>query len=295
MMPIAYPEIGFVRRASGRLSGSRWIARHSTTYEKCRLDPDFSEFVYNTCIYALAVAAIILVAGTAIAVLASARGIQYWGTYTPLYTIAVAIAAMPVIFYGRLWSVTSLKDYRGALVDSSMVYAVGLMLAMASFNVPVKRIFLNLSNLSEVYGKELSLEATYVLSLVEEDGMDVLSAMRKAQASSPSLLWQELLIGITAVYSSGGKLKDYLDGRYRMLSEKKMIDVRRYNETVQGMASVYLSAIGIASIFVAILNLVFNMTGMASGNTLVWIDAAVIVPLGSFTIARLLKAASPEV
>ena len=295
MMPTVCPEIGLVRRASGRLSSSRWLARYSTTYEKCRLDLDFSEFVYSTCIYALAVATMVLVAGAVIAVLASARGVQYWGTYTPVYTIGVALATMTLIFYGRLWSVVSQKDYRGALVDSTMVYAVSLMLAMASFNVPVKRIFLNLSNLSDVYGKELSLEATYVLSLVEEDGMDVLSAMRKAQASSPSLLWQELLIGITAVYSSGGGLKEYLDGRYRMLSEKKMMDVRRYNETVQGMASVYLSAIGIASIFVAILNLVFNMTGMASGNTLVWIDAAVIVPLGSFTIARLLKAASPEV
>jgi hypothetical protein len=42
------------------------------------------------------------------------------------------------------------------------------------------------------------------------------------------------------------------------------------------------------------MNLVFNMTGMASGNAFVWIDALVIVPLGSFILARVLKAASPE-
>ena len=283
------PEIGAIRRASRSLSESRWMEKHSITYEKCRLDPEFDEFLYYTCIYAGAAACLVLIAGAAIGVTAGAGAPQALA-----YTLAGTLLAAPVVFFGRLWSVSSLRDYRGALIDSTLVHAVGLMLAMASFNVPIRRIFSNLSNLSDVYGKELALEATYLLALIEEDGMDVISAMRKAQATSPSALWQEMLIGITAVYSSGGLLKEYLDGRYRALAEKKMMDVRRYNETVQGMASVYLSVIGIASIFIAIINLVFNMTGMVSGNAFVWIDAIVVVPLGSFIMARALKAASPE-
>ncbi|WP_048198484.1 hypothetical protein [Methanocella arvoryzae] len=286
---MSFPEIGVIRRASRSLSESRQMGKHAIAYEKCRLDREFGDYVYHTCIYAAAASCLVLIAGAAVALATRADAAQALA-----YTVAGAALAAPAVFLGRLWSVSSFKDYRGALIDSTLVYAVGLMLAMASFNVPIRRIFSNLSNLSDVYGKELALEATYVLALIEEDGMDVISAMRKAQATSPSMLWQELLIGITAVYSSGGLLKEYLEGRYRALAEKKMADVRRYNEAVQGMASVYLSVIGIASIFIAIINLVFNMTGMVAGNAFVWIDAIVIVPLGSFIMARALKAASPE-
>lgn len=288
------PEIGALRRASARLAQTKWIVKHSITYEKCRLDEDFSDFVYGTCVYAVSAGVLVLFAGAGITLFAGITGDQYWRGHALPLAILVAVTAVPAVLYGRLWSVASMRDYRGALVDTALVHAVGLMLAMASFNVPVKRIFQNLANLQDVYGTELALEATYVLALIEEDGMDVVSAMRKAQATSPSALWQELLIGITTVYSSGGVLKEYLDGRYRMLGEKKMLDMRRYNETVQGMASIYLSVVGIASIFVAIMNLVFSMTGMVSGNAFVWIDAIVVVPMGSFILARVLKAASPE-
>jgi archaellum biogenesis protein FlaJ (TadC family) len=270
------------------------MEKHSITYEKCRLDEDFGGFVYGTCIFALAAGVLVLFAGAGVMLLASLNGDPFWSGYALPIGILAIITIAPAVLYGRLWSIASLRNYRGALVDTALVHAVGLMLAMASFNVPVKRIFQNLSNLPDVYGTELALEATYVLAIIDEEGMDVVSAMRKAQATSPSALWQELLIGITMVYSSGGILKEYLDGRYRMLGEKKMLDMRRYNETIQGMASVYLSVVGIASIFVAIMNLVFNMTGMVSGNAFVWIDAIVIVPLGSFILARVLKAASPE-
>lgn len=287
MTPVtAFPEVAFIRRTSVRVAGSGWLEKYAAAYEKCRLDRDFEAFMYRTIAYCLAAFLLALAAGALIA----ARGVA---DALP-YTLAAAVLAPPAIFYCRLWSVVSQRNYRGALVDSTLVHAVGLMLAMASFNVPARHIFQSLSNLSEVYGKELALEATYLLALLEEDGLDVVSALRQAQATSPSTHWQELLIGITAVYSSGGSLKEYLEGRYQQLGEQKLLDVRRYNETVQGMASVYLSVIGIASIFVAILNLVFSMAGMVSGSTFVWIDALVVVPLGSLVLARVLKAASPE-
>ena len=289
----AFPEIGFVRRVSGSFSKSRWLSRHAIAYEKCRLDMEFDDFVYKSCIYAGAVFIAVAIAGTAYVLLSGIDSGEYQVRST-IYVLAAALAVSAAVFFGMLWSVSSLKDYRGAVIDSKIVHAVALMLAMASFNVPARRIFRNLSNLGPVYGEDLALEAAYILSLIEEDGLDVISALRKAQSTSPSLLWQELLIGIAAVYGSGGGLKEYLEVRYRTLCEHKVMDARQYNDTVQGMASVYLSVIGIASIFVAILNLVFNMTGMVSGSAFVWIDAVVVVPLGSFVLARVLKTVSPE-
>jgi archaellum biogenesis protein FlaJ (TadC family) len=210
------------------------------------------------------------------------------------FPVAAGLAIAAAVFYLRLYSVSSLRDYRGALIDANAIHAVGLMLAMASYDVPLKRMLVNLSNLGSVYGQDIALEAAYALALMEEDGMDVISALRLAQAASPSPVWQELLIGTAAVYNSGGSLRDYLQDRYMSLADRKALEVRRYNEKVQGVASIYLSVIGIAAIFIAIINLVFNMAGMLAGDVLVWIDALVVVPAGSFIVIKVLQAAYPE-
>ncbi len=197
-------------------------------------------------------------------------------------------------YYARDYSVRSMKDYRGALIDASLVHAIGLMLTMAESNVPLKKMFENISNLGGVYGKDIALEATYILSLVEEDGMDVVSALRKAQSTSPSISWQELLIGIAEVYGSGGSLDEYLKGKYQTLIERKRMDVKKYNDSIQGISSIYLSIVGIASIFIALINLVFNMAGWLSNDSFVWLDALAVVPLGSFVVIRVMRAANPE-
>ena len=46
-----------------------------------------------------------------------------------------------------------MKDYRGALIDASLVHVVGFMLTMAESNVPLNKMFENISNLGGVYGE----------------------------------------------------------------------------------------------------------------------------------------------
>lgn len=287
------PELSVARALACRAIQSGLLGGYAAKYEQCRLDRDFAEYVYRSIL--LAAMALIVVAaafgGWLSLQLAAGKSISW---PEAAYLIAAGLIAAMVVFYFRLYSVSSLKNYRGALIDANAVHATGLMLAMAGYNVPLKRMLLNLSNLGCVYGEDIALEATYALSLIEEDGMDVISALRVAQSTSPSAIWQELLIGVAAVYNSGGSLREYLQGRYASLAEKKALEVRRYNERVQGMSSIYLSVIGIAAIFIAIINLVFNMAGMLAGDVLVWIDALVVVPAGSFVVIKALHAAYPE-
>jgi archaellum biogenesis protein FlaJ (TadC family) len=275
---------------AGNISQSGMFGSYAVRYGQCRLDRDFSSYTYHSIL--LAAASFIVVMASACAWLLSAGKMTSFPEAA--YPMAAGMIAAIVVFYGRLYYVSSLKNYRGALIDANAIHAAGLMLAMAGYNVPLKRMLRNLSNLGSVYGQDIALEATYALSLIEEDGMDVISALRMAQSSSPSVVWQELLIGIAAIYNSGGSLRDYLQGKYESLAAKKTLEVRKYNETVQGVSSIYLSVIGIAAIFIAIINLVFNMAGMMAGDALVWIDALVIVPLGSFIAVKSLQAAYPE-
>lgn len=289
---MSFPEIWPIRSIASTMAGSSWMQRYLITYDQCRLDQEFSCYIYSSG----------LIAGLAFVLTLVACGLLYvlkWQAGDTQYMIGIlalpgAALVASIIFFCRLYWISSLRDFRGALIDVNAIHAVGMMLAMTGYNVPLIRIFRSLSNLGSVYGQDIALEATYILSLVEEDGMDLISAMRKAQSTSPSALWKELLIGITAIYSSGGSLRDYLQGRYESLAERKVLGVRKYNETLQGISSIYLSIIGIGAIFVAIINLVFSMAGMLGGDALVWIDAIVIVPLGSMIIIKALQAANPE-
>jgi archaellum biogenesis protein FlaJ (TadC family) len=290
---MSYPEIALIRRLASGASRSGLLESYATKYEQCRLDGDFAWYVYRSAL--LGVAGFVIVSAVIAAWLLSRSYAGGAIGYTDvLYPVAAGLTVAAAVFYLRLYSVSSLRDYRGALIDANAIHAVGLMLAMAGYNVPLKRMLLNLSNLGSVYGQDIALEAAYALALIEEDGMDVISALRLAQSASPSVIWQELLIGTAAVYNSGGSLRDYLQDRYASLADKKALEVRKYNEKVQGVSSIYLSIIGIAAIFIAIINLVFNMAGMLAGDVLVWIDALVVVPAGSFIVIKVLQAAYPE-
>ncbi|BAI62643.1 conserved hypothetical protein [Methanocella paludicola SANAE] len=261
-----------------------------SNYEKCRPERVFEDWMLRT-------AALTLIASIA-AVVASGLYIILSGMYAdPLVLAVVPVSGVltgVATFYARSYTVRSNKDYRGALIDASIVHVIGFMLTMAESNVPLKKMFQNISNLGDVYGEDVALEATYILSLVEEDGMDVVSALRLAQSTSPSIAWQELLIGIAEVYGSGGSLKEYLRGKYQAFTERKRMDMRKFNDSVQGLSSIYLSLVGIASIFVSLINLVFNMAGWLANDSFVWLDAIVVVPLGSFIVIRMIKASNPE-
>jgi len=262
-----------------------------SNYEKCRHDISYDIWIYRTVLLSISAFIAVLLAGS----LYLACFDNYIDSMTLMSVPAAAAAAASIVYYGRVYSIRSSKEYRGAIIDTGLVHAIGFMMTMAESNVPLRKMFENLSNLGSVYGDDISLEATYIISLVEEDGMDIISALRKAQSSSPSAAWQELLIGIAEVYGSGGDLNDYLKVKYQALTELKRLDVKRYIDNIQGMSSIYLSLVGIASLFVSLINLVFNMAGWLSNDSIVWFDAIAVVPLGSFIIIRVMRASNPEV
>ncbi len=289
MTSVSVPDLATLRRLSLTIKA----VHLRSNYKKCMPEKCFEDWMYETLIFSIGAFILIAFCGIALPVLQAIYGTPV-DTKLPVIIICIGICVAFAVYHSRAYTVSSMKNYRGALIDANIAYAIGFMLTMAESNVPLKKMFANLSNLSDVYGEDIALESTYILSLVNEDGMDIISAIKEAQSISPSTAWQELLIGISEVYGSGGSLHAYLKNRYEALGERKRMDVRRYNESVQGLSSIYLSAIGISAIFISLINLVFNMAGWLSNDSLVWLDAVAIVPLGSFIIIKVLRATDPE-
>jgi archaellum biogenesis protein FlaJ (TadC family) len=287
---LKWPEFEPVRNFSKVIERSGRADGFFLNYEKCRLDLDADEYLYRTAI----LAACIAIMGYICLISAIITGVIIFGLNSLPIILSIPIMIGVAIFYTRLFSIKSLKDYRGAMIDAKAVHATGFMLTMAESNVPLKRMFQNLSNLADVYGEDIALESTYVLALVDEDGMDIISAINKAQSTSPSGIWQELLIGMVGVYRSGGCLKEFLKGKYDSLAERKRTDIRKFNGTVQGLSSIYLSIVGVSAIFIALINLVFNMAGLFSNDSLIWLDSLIIVPIGSYVVMRIIRVSNPE-
>ena len=289
MTSVSIPELKALRQLSSAIKAGRL----RSNYKKCMPEKCFEDWMYETLLFSIGAFILIAFCGIALLIQKAVFGTPV-DAKLPAIIICIGICAAFAVYYARAYIVSSMKNYRGAIIDANIAHAIGFMLTMAESNVPLKKMFANLSNLGDVYGKDIVLESTYILSLVDEDGMDIISAIKEAQSISPSTAWQELLIGISEVYGSGGSLHAYLKNRYEALVERKRMDVRRYNESVQGLSSIYLSAIGISAIFISLINLVFNMAGWLTNDSLVWLDAVAIVPLGSFIIVKVLRATDPE-
>ena len=177
---MSYPEPVAFRRLVVMASRSSLLESYAIKFEQCRLDGDFACFVYRSALLAIAAAVIAMAAtGSWLLWQFSAGGVPSWTDAA--IPLAAGIAVGFAIFYFRLYSISSLRNYRGALIDANAIHAVGLMLAMAGYNVPLKRMLLNLSRMGSVYGEDIALEAAHALALIEEDGMDVISALRLAR------------------------------------------------------------------------------------------------------------------
>ena len=289
MTSASFPELTALRRLSSAIKAGHL----RSAYKKCMPEKCFEDWMYETLFFSISAFMLMAICGIALLILQAISGTPV-DVKLPAIVICIGICAAFAIYHARAYTVSSMKNYRGALIDANIAHAIGFMLTMADSNVPLKKMFANLSNLGDVYGEDIALESTYILSLVDEDGMDIISAIKESQSISPSTAWQELLIGISEVYGSGGSLQAYLKNRYEALGERKRMDVRRYNESVQGISSIYLSTIGISAIFISLINLVFNMAGWLTNDSLVWLDAVAIVPLGSFIIVKVLQATDPE-
>ncbi len=101
-----------------------------SNYEKCRPERAFEDWMLRTSALALL--------ASAVAIIGSGLYIILSGTYTDPKMLAIVpasgILAWAATFYARSYTIRSNKDYRGALIDASIVHVIGFMLTMAESN-----------------------------------------------------------------------------------------------------------------------------------------------------------------
>src|SRR5512147_2901146 len=106
-----YPELAPVRCLASRASRSGLLGGYATKYVQCRLEGEFGVYLYRSALMAVAVAVLAMaVVGAWLLLRSHAGETNTWTDVT--FPVAAGLAIAAAIFYLRLYSVSSLRDYR---------------------------------------------------------------------------------------------------------------------------------------------------------------------------------------
>jgi len=210
------------------------------------------------------------------------------------FTITTVILLLVFFLFYTFPSMSSGK--RKKSIDAALPFGTTYLATIASSGAPPIAMFKILSQFKE-YG-ELSTETGKIYRDVEAFGMDLVSAVRKTAARSPSEELKELLWGLDTVLTSGGNVGNFLHEKSRAFISEYRRRLEQYSRTLALLIEVYLTIVLVGSIFFIIMTALMSILGGGdTGISMIFIQFLVIfiaLPFASIGFIGLLKAISPS-
>jgi len=183
-----------------------------------------------------------------------------------------------VIVYALLLSAPKRKaKARKKKIDVNLAYAINFISAMASAGVTPTEIFKSLSK-QDIYG-EVKEESAWIYRDVGLLGFDVLSAIKKNIARTPSQRFKEFLQGMVVTVTSGGSLKTYFMHKADQYLWENRNQQKQLLETLGIMAESYVTA-AVAGVLLLLIVIPLMMIITGDWNAMfLYILILIIVPL----------------
>jgi len=183
-----------------------------------------------------------------------------------------------VIIYAMLLSLPkSRAKKRKKMIDVNIAYAINFISAMASAGVTPTEIFKSLSK-QEIYG-EVKEESAWIYRDVGLLGFDILSAIKKNIARTPSQRFKEFLQGMVVTVTSGGSLKTYFMHKADQYLWENRNQQKQLLETLGIMAESYVTA-AVAGVLLLLIVIPLMMIITGDWNAMfLYILILIIVPL----------------
>ncbi len=197
-----------------------------------------------------------------IAVLALQLDTIYYAAPIVICVSLGILAYLPYQFYP-----TIKRNERKRLIESALPTAASYMSAMASAGVPPDVIFASLA--SEQLGgtaEELSKEARRITRDTEALGLDILRALRKSAAQSPSSRWTGFCEGFVGTITAGGDLTFYLTSSTKELMRYKEEETKEFIESLGVMAEIFMVLGVVAPLFFIIMIAILAVVGGGAGT-----------------------------
>jgi len=183
-----------------------------------------------------------------------------------------------ILIYAILLSLPkSRAKARKKKIDVNLAYAINFISAMASAGVTPTEIFKSLSK-QEIYS-EVKEESAWIYRDVGLLGFDILSAIKKNIARTPSQRFKEFLQGMVVTVTSGGSLKTYFMHKADQYLWENRNQQKQLLETLGIMAESYVTA-AVAGVLLLLIVIPLMMIITGDWNAMfLYILILIVVPL----------------
>jgi archaeal flagellar protein FlaJ len=177
-------------------------------------------------------------------------------------------------------------------IDLNLAYAINFISAMASAGVTPTEIFKSLSK-QKIYS-EVKDESAWIYRDVSLLGFDILTAIKKNIARTPSQKFKEFLQGMVVTVTSGGSLRTYFMNKADQYLWENRNTQKQFLETLGIMAESYVTA-AVAGVLLLLIVIPLMMIISGAWNpTFLYILILIVVPLIHIGFAMVIRIMSQE-
>ena len=217
----------------------------------------------------------------------------------PTLPVAAVLLVLPLLAGASFFVAQAVyPDYRAGerrrLIDRDLPYAVNYIAAMSSAGIVPTVLLRDLAR-EATYG-EVSREVAWMVRDVDLLGIDLLTAINRAIARTPSLRFQEFLQGAKTTILSGGDLKTYFASK----AEQYMGENRRVQkEFLDGlgiMAESYVTVVIAGPLFMLVLLSIMILLGRGTESSMAFLFMLVFLalPLAHSAFSWVIRNMAPE-
>jgi flagellar protein FlaJ len=201
-----------------------------------------------------------------------------------LGVISIALGVLPAVLIPILVYVmlkgqpASRAKARGREIDKKCSSAMSFISAMASADVNIDTIFKELGK-EKLYGA-FAEEAAWITRDTELLGVDILTAIRRGAARTPSRRMQDFLQGVVTTATTGGQLKPYFLMKAEQYERENKLDLARRIETMGLMAETFVTVVVAFPLFLVVMIAIFAVVGSGGSGMvmMLFVIVGVMIP-----------------
>ena len=221
-----------------------------------------------------------------------------FGSGAPLLVILILLVFPIFVAAGVYVGQMVYPDYRAGerrrKIDRDLPYAVNYIAAMSSAGVVPAALLRDLAR-EKTYG-EVSREVAWMVRDLDLLGIDLLTAIHRAIARTPSRRFQEFMQGAKTTILSGGDLKLYFSNKAEQyMSENRRVQ-KDFLESLGLMAESYVTVVIAGPLFMLVMLSIMLLVGKAtiSSESFLFLLVFIILPVAHGAFAGIIRNAAPE-
>ncbi len=191
-----------------------------------------------------------------------------------------------------------IADSRGRHLEEELPYLSIHMAVLSQAGMPPERIFRSVMTIGSKKLQSVAAEESgNIVRDVALLGSDIMSAMQRNAARSPSKRFAELLKGLVSVTQSGGDMTRYFLSSARNYMDNARIASKQLSETLGNIAELYVAMMVVFPLVVVIMLAVMGVMGGSLGGVsiimIMYLVAYIAVPTMAIVVLVFLDGLMP--